>query len=189
MGNKQIMRILAIIPAKLDSTRLEKKNLQTVNGKTLVEHSIDYALTSKHDITVIVSSESLEVKESFQDKYKNVIFHHRDKSLCGDTEVVDVYISIAKTTFNSYDLVVGLQPDNPNRSYTLDECIDYMVENNYDDLITVNPNYKRSGSVRIFKYNYLKSEQVSKRLGCIKDSAVDIHYQEDLELVKQNLNK
>jgi hypothetical protein len=64
-----------------------------------------------------------------------------------------------------------------------------MVENNYDDLITVNPNYKRSGSVRIFKYNYLKSEQVSKRLGCIKDSAVDIHYQEDLELVKQNLNK
>jgi hypothetical protein len=64
-----------------------------------------------------------------------------------------------------------------------------MVENNYDDLITVNPNYKRSGSVRIFKYNYLKSEQVRKRLGCIKDSAVDIHYQEDLELVKQNLNK
>jgi hypothetical protein len=53
----------------------------------------------------------------------------------------------------------------------------------------VNPTYKRSGSVRIFKYNYLKSEQVSKRLGCIKDSAVDIHYQEDLELVKQNLNK
>ena len=189
MGNKQIMRILAIIPAKLDSTRLEKKNLQLVNGKTLVEYSIDYALASKHDITVIVSSESLEVKDAFWGKYDNVIFHYRDESLCGDTEVVDVYISIAKTTFNSYDLVVGLQPDNPNRSYTLDECIDYMVENNYDDLITVNPNYKRSGSVRIFKYNYLKSEQVSKRLGCIKDSAVDIHYQEDLELVKQNLNK
>jgi CMP-N-acetylneuraminic acid synthetase len=51
------MKILAIIPAKLDSTRLEKKNLQLVNGKTLVEHSIDYALTSKHDVVVIVSSE------------------------------------------------------------------------------------------------------------------------------------
>ena len=182
------MKILAIIPAKLDSTRLEKKNLQLVNGKTLVEHSIDYALTSKHDVVVIVSSESLEVKDAFWGKYDNVIFHHRDESLCGDTEVVDVYISIAKTTFNSYDLVVGLQPDNPNRSHTLDECIDYMMENKYDDLITVNPSYKRSGSVRIFKYDYLYSGQVSKRLGCIKDDAVDVHYESDLELVKSLKN-
>ena len=68
-----------------------------------------------------------------------------------------------------------------------DECIDYMIENKYDDLITVNENYKRSGSVRIFKYDYLYSGQVSKRLGCIKDSAIDIHYQEDLELAKQKL--
>lgn len=182
------MKILAIIPAKLDSTRLEKKNIQQINGKTLVEYSIEYALTSQHEVKVIVSSESLEVKNSFWEKYKNVEFHHRDKSLCGDIEVVDVYINIVKNIGKqNYDLVIGLQPDNPNRSYTLDECIDYMIQNNYDDLITVNPNYKRSGSVRIFKYNYLSSGQVSKRLGCIKDSAIDIHYQEDLELVKQKL--
>ena len=174
------MKILAIIPAKLDSTRLEKKNLQLVNGKTLVEHSIDYALASKHDVVVIVSSESLEVKDAFWGKYDNVIFHHRDESLCGDTEVVDVYISIAKTTFNSYDLVVGLQPDNPNRSHTLDECIDYMMENKYDDLITVNPNYKRSGSVRIFKYNYLYNGEVSKRLGCIKTEILGLPYPNSL---------
>jgi CMP-N-acetylneuraminic acid synthetase len=187
MGDKQVMKVLVIIPAKLDSKRLEKKNIQLINGKTLVEHSIDYALTSKHDVTVVVSSESLEVKDTFWGKYDNVVFHHRDKALCGDVEVVDVYIAIAKTTFYEYDLVVGLQPDNPNRSHTLDECIDYMMENNYDDLITVNPNYKRSGSVRIFKYEYLKLSQVSKRLGCIKDDAIDIHYKEDLELVKEKL--
>ena len=38
---------VAIIPAKTDSTRLKKKNLRVVAGKTLVEHAIDYALTSK----------------------------------------------------------------------------------------------------------------------------------------------
>jgi N-acylneuraminate cytidylyltransferase len=187
MGHKQTMKILAIIPAKLDSTRLEKKNIQLINGKTLVEHSIDYALASKHDISVIISSESLEVKNSFWGKYSNkVMFSHRNESLCGDVEVVDVYLNVVRSLKNhTYDLVVGLQPDNPNRSHTLDECIDYMVENKYDDLITINPNYKRSGSVRIFKYNYLYSGKVSKRLGCIKDSAIDIHYQEDLELAKQ----
>ena len=44
-----------------------------------------------------------------------------------------------------------------------------------------------SGSVRIFKYNYIKAGKVSKRLGCIKDEAVDIHYQEDLnKLINRN---
>ena len=37
------MKIITIIPAKTDSTRLTKKNIQKINGKTLVEHSIDYA--------------------------------------------------------------------------------------------------------------------------------------------------
>ncbi len=178
------MKILAIIPVKLDSKRLERKNIRQINGKTLVEYSIEYALASKHDVTVVVSSESLEVKDTFWGKYDNVVFHHRDKSLCGDVEVVDVYINILQHTVGDYDLVVGLQPDNPNRSYTLDQCIDYMSLNNYDDLITINPQYKRSGSVRIFKYEYLKSGQVSKRLGCIKDSAIDVHYESDFDSLK-----
>lgn len=179
------MKILAIIPTKLDSTRLEKKNICELNGKPMFLHSVDYAMQSKHDVTVVVSSESDEVK-SICDQH-NIGFDLRSEDLCGDTEVVDVYLNVVRRTFNQYDLVVGLQPDNPNRSHTLDECIDYMIENKYDDLITVNENYKRSGSVRIFKYDYLYSGQVSKRLGCIKDSAIDIHYQEDLELAKQKL--
>ena len=58
-----------------------------------------------------------------------------------------------------------------------------MIENNYDDLITINPSWKRSGSVRIFKFDYLKRGMVSKRIGCLRDSATDIHYQEDLNKV------
>lgn len=180
------MKILAIIPTKLDSTRLEKKNIRELNGKPMFLYSVDYAMQSKHDVTVVVSSESDEVK-SICEQY-NIGFDLRNANLCGDTEVVDVYLDIVrKKRADQYDLVVGLQPDNPNRSHTLDECIDYMIENKYDDLITVNENYKRSGSIRIFKYDYLYSGQVSKRLGCIKDSAIDIHYQEDLELAKQKL--
>ena len=39
-------RGLAIIPAKTDSTRLKKKNLRVIAGKTLVEHALDYATNS-----------------------------------------------------------------------------------------------------------------------------------------------
>jgi CMP-N-acetylneuraminic acid synthetase len=43
------MKILVIIPAKTDSTRLPKKNIQKIKGKTLVEYSIDYAKQSKYE--------------------------------------------------------------------------------------------------------------------------------------------
>ena len=44
---KHKLWVTAIIPAKTDSTRLPKKNLQVVDGKTLLEHSLDYAMNSE----------------------------------------------------------------------------------------------------------------------------------------------
>jgi len=179
------MKILVIIPAKLDSKRLPNKNIVEVNGKPLLDYSIEYALKSKYNVDIIISSENSSLKQN-ADKY-GTMFHLRPEELCGDTEVVDVYINVVNTIKKEYDLVVGLQPDNPDRANSLDECIAYIVSNNYDDLITINPEYKRSGSVRIFKYKYLKAGQVSKRLGCIKDTATDIHYLKDLKIVKERL--
>ena len=49
------INVLAIIPAKTDSTRLKKKNLRIIDGKTLVEHSIDYALSSELVKDIIVT--------------------------------------------------------------------------------------------------------------------------------------
>ena len=115
-------------------------------------HSVDYADASRYGVEVIVSSES-DVVEEICNQHEGKIPQETYRVVCGDVEVVDVYeYVISQIKHEEYDLVVGLQPDNPNRSHTLDECIDYMIENNYDDLITVNPSYKRSGSVRIFKY-------------------------------------
>ena len=111
----------------------------------------------------------------------------RDKSLCGDTEVTDVYIDVLNNIDEKYDYVVCLQPDHPDREHSLKYCLDYMIDNNYDDIITIEPNFKRSGSVRIFKYEHLLSGNVSKRIGCIKDDATDIHYQKDLEKARKRL--
>ena len=177
------MKVLAIIPAKMDSTRLVGKNMKDINGKPLLEYSIEYAQDSQYDIDIIVTSESDEVKE-FIENFVDVQFLHRPLELCGDAEVVDVYIDVVDQTMRRYDLVVGLQPDNPNRANTLDECIKYMLDNNYDDLVTINPEFKRSGSVRIFKWIDIKKGRVSKRVGAIYDDAMDIHTQEDLDYVR-----
>lgn len=177
------MKVLAIIPAKLDSKRLKHKNIRKIGGKPMFLHSVDYANESKHDITIIVSSESNIVEEICK-KYE-VRFHKRPLELCGDVEVVDVYEHIINEISEEYDIVVGLQPDNPNRVNTLDECLDYMIENKYDDIITVDNTYRRSGAMRLFKYNLLKQGKVSYRIGCIKETATDIHTEDDLENLKQ----
>ena len=181
------MKILAIIPAKTDSTRLPKKNIQKIKGKTLVEYSIDYAAQSKYNPRIIVSSED-EVVWDIAIK-NQVEWARRPKHLLKDAEVTDVYINLLNELDEIFDLVVCLQPDHPDREHTFDYCVDYLVENNYDDLITIEPSFKRSGSVRIFKYEHLMNGHVSKRIGCIKDDATDIHYQEDLELAKIKILK
>jgi len=179
------MKILAIIPAKTDSTRLPKKNIQKIKGKTLVEYSIDYAKQSKYNPMIVISSESDEVLKIAQDN--GVIFVERPVHLLKDAEVTDVYIDLLNALDEKFDLVVCLQPDHPDREHTFDYCVDYLIENNYDDLITIEPSFKRSGSVRVFKYEHLMNGHVSKRIGCIKDDATDIHYQEDLERAKTRI--
>ena len=57
-GMQTLVYAIALIPAKTDSTRLSKKNLQIINGKTLVEHTIDYALKSEYIKDIIVSKPS-----------------------------------------------------------------------------------------------------------------------------------
>jgi CMP-N-acetylneuraminic acid synthetase len=187
MGNRQTMKILVIIPAKTDSTRLPKKNIQKIQGKTLVEYSIDYAKESKYNPTIIVSSESSDVWAIATNN--GVEWLHRPKHLLKDAEVTDVYIDVLNRLDEKFDLVVCLQPDHPDREHPFDYCVDYMIDNNYDDLITIEPSFKRSGSVRVFKYEHLLNSHVSKRIGCIKDNATDIHYQEDLDRAIRRLLK
>ena len=55
MKHKDVYAI-AFIPAKTDSTRLKKKNLRVIAGKTLVEHTIEYALDSEYIRDIIVST-------------------------------------------------------------------------------------------------------------------------------------
>ena len=179
------MKLLTVIPTKLDSKRLKKKNILELSDLPLFMHSVLFARASLHENRIIVSSESLDV-QALCDKF-GVEFLLRDERLCGDTEVVDVYKSVAQSVDENFDLFVGLQPDNPDRSFTLDEYINYMLTNSYEDLVTVNKEYKRSGSVRLMYFDRLVRHEVSGRLGIMRDDATDIHFEQDLVNVKHKM--
>ena len=191
---------IALIPAKTDSTRLSKKNLQMINGKTLVEHTIDYALKSEYIKDIIISTESNIVEDLVRAKYwekgEHAFVYDRPEHLLKDAEVADVYVDIFQNQFmekgewripQMVTHVVGLQPDHPDRRNNVDDMIDYFVDNTYDDLVTVDSKGTRNGSVRIVKAKYVKDGTMSRRVGSMLDDCTNVHSVEDLKKAEWNI--
>ena len=187
---------IVIIPAKTDSTRLQKKNLQVIDNKTLVEHSIDYALSSQYVRDIIVSTESEEVTQICKAYEENILVYSRPEYLLKDAEVADVYVDIFENQFRNNGEwripsmathVVGIQPDHPDRTNNLDYMLEYFVENKYDDLVTVDSKGTRNGSVRMVKADYVKNGTMSRRVGSMLDDCTNIHSKVDLLRAEKNI--
>ena len=187
------IRGLAIIPAKTDSTRLKKKNLRVIAGKTLVEHALDYATESELIKHIVITTESDEVKELTK-KYNNVFIFDRDESYMGEREVADVYVNVAnefkidyENLFLEVTHVVGIQPDHPDRQTKADELLRYAVTNKYDDLVTVDSSGTRNGAVRVTQKHFVESGMMSRRVGSYLDDCTNIHSEEDLKQAEINI--
>ena len=57
------MKIVAMIPARLGSTRVKNKNLRLINNKPLIQYIIDSAKKSELLNDIYVNSESTKFKE------------------------------------------------------------------------------------------------------------------------------
>ena len=184
------IRGLAIIPAKTDSTRLKKKNLRVIAGKTLVEHAIDYAENGWLIKQIVVTTESDEVRELTK-KYDNIILCDRDESYMGEREVADVYVNVVQeispSVLKDVTHIIGIQPDHPDRQTRVDDLLEYAVKNKYDDLVTVNSDGTRNGAVRITKFDFVQSGMMSRRVGSFLDDCTNIHSEEDLEKAEMNI--
>lgn len=183
-----MIKAFIIIPAKSDSTRLIGKNKRIIAGKTLVEHSIEYSKKSKLTSSIIVSTEDKETKSIAESHGVKVI--GRDKEFMGEREVADVYVKIFQEYGDdSYTHVVGVQPDHPDRTIPLDKMLQYAVDNKYDDLVTVDSKGTRNGSIRITKAKYVKTGQMSRRVGSMLDNCTNIHSEQDLLNAEKNINE
>ena len=183
-----MIKAFVIIPAKGDSKRLVGKNKRIIAGKTLLEHSIEYAQKSKLATTIIVSTEDEETKKIAESYGVEVIDRH--KMYMGEREVADVYIKIFKEHGGIEDThVVGIQPDHPDRTIPLDEMLQFAVDNKYDDLFTVDPDGTRNGSIRIIKAGHVRIGAMSRRVGSMMDDCTNIHSEQDLLNAEKNINE
>lgn len=112
------MKALYLIPARGGSKGLPGKNIKELNGKPLINHSIDFARNFTNDENICVSTDCDEIIKCVELNNLKVHFK-RPPDLATDEatsygvikHAINYYESIGK----SFDLLVLLQPTTPFR--------------------------------------------------------------------------
>ena len=139
--------ILAIIPAKKKSLRLQNKNLMLFNGNPLIYYSIKFAIKSGLK-NIIVSSDCKKILSYSKKLGVNII--ERPKFLSKDTTPTISVLKHATKYYisknSSIDTIVTLQPTNPIRySDLFRSSYDKFLKNDFDSLISVGINRLKIG--------------------------------------------
>jgi len=128
-------KIIAMIPARIGSTRLKMKNLALINGKPMISYAIQAAKDTNIFDKIIINSDS-EIFKKIADRY-GVEFYLRPKEL-GDSEIKsdDVVLDFIKN-YNS-DIIVWVNSISPlQTSNDIKKTVQYFIENKCNSLITV----------------------------------------------------
>lgn len=135
------MNNIAIIPARAGSKRLPNKNILKINGKSLIEWSINAALQSKYINKVIVSTDSLDIAEVARLAGAQVPFL-RPKKLSTDSattaDVIANVIEYLEEKNEYFDNIVLLQPTSPLRTTKhIDDSIALFNTHSANSVISV----------------------------------------------------
>lgn len=139
------MNKLLVVPARGGSKGINKKNIYPINGKPLLEYTLDVIKEAGLENTdIVVSTDSKEIKEIAL-KSKGVIVIDRPDDISGDTSPTEEALLHAinfmeKKTEKKYDAVITLQATSPlRRVETLRKFIQEYQKNypEYDALISL----------------------------------------------------
>lgn len=128
-------KMIAMIPARLGSKRIPKKNIRYMGDKPLIQYPIDLALRSGAFESVWVNTESKELGKVIQTM--GAQFHERPRELAGDTATNRefTYEFLEK---HPCDYVVMVNTTSPLlRQETLDKFMEYVKENDFDTVLSV----------------------------------------------------
>lgn len=157
------MDILCIIPARSGSKGLRNKNIQKINGLTLIEIAYKIAIKSKIFKNIILSTDSKKYLQVIQDKNFEKPFL-RPKKLSSD-KTTDLQLMIyelkkyEKYFQKKYDYVCLLQPSSPLRKIKhIKSCFEILRKYKPNAIWTVSEVENKFHPIKqvYSKKNYLK---------------------------------
>lgn len=138
------MSVLALIPARGGSKAIPRKNVQLLQGRPLIEYTIDVAKASKTIDRIIVSTDDEEIRSVALAAGAEVPFL-RPREIAGDYALDVEYHEHALSWLLQHEnyqptLIVNLRPTMPGRrSQVVDDAVHYFRHqgSGYDALRSV----------------------------------------------------
>ena len=135
------MKILAVIPARGGSKRLPGKNTRQLNGKPLIQWSIEAALGVNDVSKVLVSTDCKEIAKISSRAGAEVPFIRPAELADDESKTVDVVrhaIDNCAKRGEKYDYILLLQPTSPLRnSEHIKASINFLQMKNADAIVSV----------------------------------------------------
>jgi len=200
-----VSKIVAIIPARSGSKRLEGKNKKLLLGKPLIDYTIEEALKCDFIDEIIVSTNDKDIInicvpyiERYYDRFKII---ERPEELCqDDTPMWKVIAQVCAGNYPDDTTIILLQPTSPLRVAENIEVIWIMFLNYHSCIVSMvkidDKIYKLNGAIYIdYLSQILKNKGFEMEIPYImhKERSIDIDTLYDFELVeklmKERLNK
>jgi CMP-N-acetylneuraminic acid synthetase/quercetin dioxygenase-like cupin family protein len=129
------MKIVAMIPVRLGSTRVKNKNLRMIDKNPLIQYIVDSALQSEYLDDIYINSESPIFKGIAN--HNNIQFYQRDKKLASDKATNDDF-ALDFIDNVECDVLIQLLATSPFLSAEeIDGFISKMIEEKYDTMVSV----------------------------------------------------
>lgn len=134
--------IIAFIPARNGSKRIKSKNLQKINGKSLVFLTVKQALNTKIFNDIYLSSDSKKILNECKNEHK-IKFLKRDKNISRDTSLIEeVLIDFLKNNNIKSKYLLLLQPTSPLRTVnTIKKFVNFCLKKKLKKCLTVSEIY------------------------------------------------
>ena len=130
-GNNHRQNIIAIIPARLASTRLEGKLLLPLNGKPLILHTLEQAKKARHIDRVIIATDDENIlKVIIESGNEAVLTSVNHQS--GSDRIAEVAETLPENS-----IIVNVQGDEPLISPdTIDAAVEAILNDESADIST-----------------------------------------------------
>ncbi|MBI2589445.1 NTP transferase domain-containing protein [Candidatus Berkelbacteria bacterium] len=181
-------KIVAVIPARIGSKRLPKKNIQVIGGLPLVAWAIKTAQATKLIDDVYVSTESDEVATIARQYGAKVL--DRPEELAGDTIRMQDVARQVMTELADIDVLVLVGANTPGLPpETLDAAIQKLLDHSRWEIRSVDKDGLEHFMFWIMTRQACFWDGLSVYFGVQETGVEEIHTPEDLERVRAILEQ
>lgn len=178
------MKIYAMIPARIGSKRLNKKNIHPFLGKPMISYAINACLQTDLIDRVIVSTESEEIENIAKQFGAEVL--KRPGYLAEDNVPTQDVMKHFVSCYPEIDILVLVQANSPNvKTESINRAIHKMIDNNLREVRSVNKEGLENGAIWVASKEAIAWDGLSVYFGVILDNSVDIHTSDDVKKAEE----